>query len=280
MLSYLLELLMPTVCVLCGASCCTCLAEKQLRSCSKDLCPSFDCSLAAPPDFCSDSDTTGWPCSSCGEYFTAWSSALQLRPLCMPCALAPLPTGMLRSAYRYVGPTELLVKRLKYGHKLNVAHIIAELMLNRAEISSERSWHLIVPLPSATSATRTRGFSPSALIACKLSRRLKIGWDPLAVRSRRPRVQQASLPPHRRFANVVGAFSVVSARVSGKRILLVDDMITTGSSMASAAQALIEAGASSVDGWTFARSSSFQRNRTVRDHSTKANSLELPCATT
>ena len=111
-------------------------------------------------------------------------------------------------------------------------------------------YDLIVPVPS--SGTR-RGYNVPHLMALPLAQAMGIPLEPQALVRTRAKKHQAGLPLEERMANVAGAFRAAKPeQVEGRRILLVDDVITTGTTAAACAQALLHAGAESVFALAFA----------------------------
>jgi ComF family protein len=113
---------------------------------------------------------------------------------------------------------------------------------------------LLVPVPLHRTRLWRRGFNQSALIAAELSRRLEVRTDPFALRRTRrtPALKGMSLLQRRKI--VAGAFRVSDkADVAGKTIVLVDDVLTTGSTAEACARALMRAGAARIELVSWAR---------------------------
>ncbi|MCC6953922.1 MAG: ComF family protein [Deltaproteobacteria bacterium] len=199
---------------------------------------------------------------------------------CRMCSMEPLPLRAARSLFVYRDRAESIVCLLKYGGQSRLASVIARafyfaLVPNDPlspfsgteredpshSILPHRDWNLIVPMPSAPRILRERGFSHMTLVARQLAPALRRQTEAFALRVGRDRDPQASLPLPLREKNVRNSFSANPRLVSGRSILLIDDMLTTGASLQAAAEALLQAGARTVDGITFARSPNFQRYR-------------------
>ena len=111
-------------------------------------------------------------------------------------------------------------------------------------------YDLIVPVPASG---KKRGYNVPELMALPLAKAMEVPLAPQALVRTRAKRHQAGLPLEQRMANVAGAFRAAQPQqVEGKRILLVDDVITTGTTAAACAQALLHAGADSVFALAFA----------------------------
>lgn len=154
----------------------------------------------------------------------------------------------------YDGPLRKLIHLFKYSGMKPLGKWLAGL-LNRALPLDEEGEHFdaIVPVPLHWRRRWQRGFNQSAILARFVARDRGI---PVirALRRVRPTATQAGLTNSNRRKNVTGAFRASSsAHLRGKRILLIDDVMTTGSTGASCAAALKRAGAASVTLLTLAR---------------------------
>jgi ComF family protein len=114
---------------------------------------------------------------------------------------------------------------------------------------------LIAPVPLHPRRFRQRGYNQSALLALELGRRLEMPVREDAMQRTRHTAPQVNLGVEERRANVHGAFSARRRLVSGRRVILVDDVLTSGATLEACAKALQEAGASRVCGFTLARAS-------------------------
>jgi ComF family protein len=170
-------------------------------------------------------------------------------------AIATPPAyGRARAAARYEGVAADLVHRLKYGDRVDIAPLMGRLMA-QAGGDILRDCDVIVPVPLHRFRLWRRRFNQSALLAAEIAARSGVRHDPfLAVRRRRTS-RQVGLSRSERARNVQGAFAVPPARVAdvrALRIVLVDDVITTGATIEALARTLLRAGAKSVDVLVFA----------------------------
>lgn len=174
--------------------------------------------------------------------------------LCAECLKTPPPFERAEAVYEYGGAAADVVLRLKYGGMTLPARPMGRLMADRGR--DYGGVDLIVPVPLFPKRLRKRGFNQSALLAREMGRRLRVPVNTSALRRIRDTVPQAGLSREHRLENIRGAFSLRKpASVSGRRILLVDDVVTTGTTVREAARVLTKGGAVSVTVVAFARAS-------------------------
>ncbi len=173
---------------------------------------------------------------------------------CRLCVTWPAALRAVRSAVWLDAYARPAVHALKYGGLPRIADDLATAMRKRQSRADGAA--VLIPIPLATKRLRTRGYNQSAMLARALARQWRIPVIPdLLVRTRETPTQTA-LTPDTRLANVAGAFSPRHGRgvgLPGGTLILVDDVFTTGATLAEAARALEQAGATRVEGVTFAR---------------------------
>lgn len=167
----------------------------------------------------------------------------------------PPPFQRARAAVAYSGVARQMVQGLKYGDRTDLAPWMARWMLRAgAELVAEAD--VITPTPLHWRRFFTRRFNQSAELARSIAALSGVEFAPMAVRRMKPTRQQVGLSASEREDNVRAAFAVPEAQdiaVRGRRVLVVDDVYTTGATVCAVAKALLKAGAAGVDVLTFAR---------------------------
>ena len=176
--------------------------------------------------------------------------------LLSPAAIADPPSyDRARAVARYDDVARVLAQRFKYGDRLDLAATLGAWMARAgAELLGDAD--VIVPVPLHRRRLWARRFNQAALLADAVGRRAGVKVDPFLLRRRRHTKPQVGLSRAERLTNLSGAFQVAEeakARLQGSRVLLVDDVLTTGSTANLAAKALLRAGAGAVDVLVFAR---------------------------
>lgn len=174
--------------------------------------------------------------------------------LCARCCSEAPPFARARACvvYRDDDLSSHLLQRWKYGGDHVVGAAIAMLLAEHRRAHAE-CYDVVVPVPLHSSRLAHRGFNQSATLARALARRHEhIAVD--ALQRGVTTASQAALGRRARQENVRDAFAArANARLTGRSVLLVDDVVTTGATVRACSTALLAAGASRVDVWTFAR---------------------------
>lgn len=156
-------------------------------------------------------------------------------------------------AFAYRGQVERLIQRFKFHGDLAAGRVLGTLFAHRLAAMAAPRPDLMVPVPLHPRRRLQRGFNQAALLARDLSVNLRgLPWMEVLER-KRSTASQSELPADRRRGNVRGAFSSRSLPLGARYIALVDDVMTTGSTLDECARVLRRAGADRVDVWVLAR---------------------------
>jgi predicted amidophosphoribosyltransferase len=176
-------------------------------------------------------------------------------PACGRCVLLPPPFRTLRAAAPYRGSARTILIAFKFRGADFLAPRLAAAAVDR--IAGERNEVCRAEVATAVPATRRgrrgRGYHPAELFGRAVAARLGIRFDRSALEKLRETPRQAGLPLARRRTNVARAFR--GHGCASLRVLLVDDVATSGWTARECAAALVASGAARVDVWTFARAS-------------------------
>jgi ComF family protein len=187
-------------------------------------------------------------CRKCGVPFPHVDAAGPDR-LCPACTAHPPPWDRARAALVYDAQARRIVLPLKYADRLELAQAIAPLMA-RAGADLLADAELIVPVPLHRRRLIARRYNQAALLARALARLAHRPTLPDALVRTRATTPLGSLGAAARAAAVAGAFAVRPTRlaaVADRRVLLIDDVLTSGATCSACTLALLEAGATDVD---------------------------------
>lgn len=194
-------------------------------------------------------------CTICGVPFAIQSGD---NHVCIACLRKPPRFRQARACATYDAsattehPLKLMLQRYKYNHDVTLAPPLARLLSRCLADASE--YDLVVPVPLHVTRLRWRGFNQAMLLTRYLSPAVRARVDPHVLARVRPTRPQVELDQSERASNVSGAFQVADkTRVRGKRILLLDDVLTTGATVDECARVLRRGGAKCVDVVVLAR---------------------------
>lgn len=179
--------------------------------------------------------------------------------LCASCEAANSPLSACFAAIRFEGDAVDWIHRFKYPKKglrgldSTPASVVGAMLREAADLARGQLPDWIVPVPLHPRRLRARGFNPAAVLARRLARDLGVRCEPVALRRTRDTPSQTGLDRGERRRNVRGAFGTRRGLIAPERIWLVDDVVTTTSTLVEAAVALRAAGARAVIGLCAAR---------------------------
>jgi ComF family protein len=196
---------------------------------------------------------TGAVCPSCGIPYQSFAE--EPAHLCGKCILSLPPYSGARAFGYYSSELSRMVQALKFSGRRDLAPLLAPLLASTfLEFWQPEDVDLIVPVPLHPNRKKERGFNQAALLGRALARLLGMPCEDRVLRRARSTPPQVGLSDAERARNVAGAFVCRRPdRIRARRLLLVDDVMTTGSTAASAASALLNAGAARVCVLTLAR---------------------------
>jgi ComF family protein len=201
----------------------------------------------------------GAGCERCGQPLATWSlsgseearSAEDL--LCPQCQERMYGFDRTRSYALYKGSIVRAIMLLKFERVEPLGRWFAERLVEVAR-REELSVDMVVPVPLHRLRERERGYNQADLIAKLLARKLGLPYRAVLLTRTKPRPDKHILSLEERWDSVRGAFATrPGSKVDNLRVLLVDDVMTTGATLDAAAKALRDAGAKSVIGLTIAR---------------------------
>lgn len=203
----------------------------------------------------------------CADCVARWAAP---RPRCARCGLGtgvalaacgdclrdPPPFEHTIVVADYVHPWDRLLTDLKFHAQVPLAAALAPLMAHACGAAVAPRPHVLVPVPMSSHGLRSRGFNQAWELARRVARQLELpaqaGWLERVADT----AHQIELNRAQRLANLRAAFQVprdVAPKLAGARVLLVDDVMTTGATAREASAALLRAGAQAVDLLVFAR---------------------------
>lgn len=224
--------LLPPTCVLCGDTGC------YSGHHGLDLCQHCENEL---PRLIS-------ACARCAEPIP---SHLATEALCGQCQIKPPAYNRCLSMFNYQPPVDHLIQSLKFHHRLEMAQLLGRLMAHWLEQVMDNMPDTLIPVPLHSARLRERGFNQAAEIAKPIARELGCVLDVSSCRRIKTTAPQSELTRKERAKNVRGAFEVLKP-LSG-HVVIIDDVMTTGSTAHEFAKTLIKSGADCVDVWVCAR---------------------------
>ncbi|MDO4424053.1 MAG: ComF family protein [Pseudomonadota bacterium] len=219
-------------------------------------CPLCDTPVSIHGELCAECwtaiDWISWPyCVRCGYPFPA-DLDLGGTPLCPTCASGKSELDWIRCACVYDSASRSAMLPFKHGGRIKYARFMSRAMmwaLRDIDVDAD----IVMPVPLATRRLFARGYNQATLLARPIARTLGVRLDVDSVR-RKFRPDMGHKNARQRLENIHGVFSVVRPdKIRGRKILLVDDVMTTGATFSELRHVLMRAGATAVYGVTFCR---------------------------
>jgi len=223
------------------------ICDKLLTRASRvPICEACLASFEAPPEK---------KCALCGQPLVEMTAAEGEPLVCRACQQKTYAFERARSFGIYDGPLVRAILLLKWERIEPLgswfAQRLAELAAREAELLAG---DVVVPVPLHRDRERERGYNQAGLISKPLARKLGLPHKAVLLMRTKPRPNKQLLRFEERWESVRGAFATrPGSQVDNKRVLLVDDVMTTGATLDACARALLESGAKSVIGLTVAR---------------------------
>mgnify|MGYP003393512964 CR=1 FL=1 len=177
-------------------------------------------------------------------------------PLCGRCLKDPPSYDHTLSVFRYAHPVDHLIHDLKFNRKLAIARLLGELMVQqlkkRTHSISSPLPQLIIPVPLHAARLRERGYNQATELARPIAHALNIPIDYQHCQRQRATAIQSDLLASERSRNVKGVFSVAK-KVPARHVAIIDDVMTTGATVAEFATTLRSAGVEKIEVWVCAR---------------------------
>jgi ComF family protein len=196
-------------------------------------------------------------CELCGQPLESLQGACEERVLCPNCSPPRFAFACARSLTIYEEVAVRAILTLKYERMEPLAGWFAARLAELVRRQGQRfQVDIVVPVPLHRARERERGYNQAALLAKPLAKALHLPYRPVLLQRLRERPAKRTLSVEERWEAVRGAFATrPGSQVDKLRVLLVDDVLTTGATLDACARALLAGGAQSVVGLTVARAS-------------------------
>ncbi len=179
---------------------------------------------------------------------TICAHPLPMPGVCGRCLAEPPNFDRVIASTCYRFPVDGLIQSYKYGGQLATIRALADMLI----LHKPQQADLIVPMPLSVQRLRERGFNQALELARVVAQSVQAPIDAKICVKTRDTSPQTRLPWKERHKNIRGAF-VVQGDVTGRHVVVIDDVLTTGATLNELARNLKRAGAASVTGWIIAR---------------------------
>ncbi len=231
-----INFILPPRCALCG----------HIMNVDKGLCDSClqNIEFLKPPI-----------CYHCGHPLGEATHNVNGHLLCGNCLKTKRrPFRFVRSAFAYDELSKKMILDFKFYDRTDLANLLAKMLYVAGEDIFKSGIDVIIPVPLHYTRLIKRKYNQSSLLAKELGKLIGVKVDNFSLHKNRRTKPQTECSGSARLNNLKGAFTVKHPdKIKGKRILLIDDVLTTGSTLKECCVALKRAGAKSVDGLTVSR---------------------------
>lgn len=174
---------------------------------------------------------------------------------CGQCLQSTPAYDTTKALFSYTFPTSAILQHYKYNNALFLSQTFGTLFSEQlAAANQHKAIDLIIAMPLHADRIKERGFNQSLEIAKTMAKQLSIPLDKTSCMRIKNTAPQASLPLKARLKNMRGAFQIsMGNNIKGKRVAIIDDVMTTGASLNELAKTLKKAGATHVECWVIAR---------------------------
>ena len=190
-------------------------------------------------------------CQRCGNTLVLTP---QGETLCQQCLIDPPAYQRLTAAWHYQPPIDTIISQFKFSERLSWRKFLTQSLreaLTQATYTTPPDF--IIPVPLHRQRLRQRGYNQAHLIAKTLAKTLNLPFKGQLCHRIRATMPQTELPAEKRSRNVKNAFHIGCSNLNSSTIAIVDDVVTTGSTVASLSQALLAAGAAQIYIWCLAK---------------------------
>ncbi len=222
---YFHQFILPQSCFLCGDSS----TQTLCTACLADL-PYHNHNIAS--------------CIYCAE-------TLETEGVCSKCQTQSPPYTKTQAIFSYIYPIDKLIIAAKFDQNLAVLNLLGKVMAQHLIIEPRPD--ILIPVPLHAKRLRQRGYNQSLELAKPITKQTGIPLDYKACKRIKNTRPQSSLSAKQRQNNLVGAFSVRRFPQHWQHIVLIDDVMTTGTTVTELAKVCLEAGVQRVDVWCCAR---------------------------
>lgn len=172
--------------------------------------------------------------------------------ICGQCLQQPPPQQFSLALFRYETPINHCIAAFKFHQQLVFARMFARLLATKINQRQQPLPEIVIPIPLHPSRLRQRGYNQSAQLADALARELRIPVDKTGLFRQRNTIPQTGMSGKQRKRNLKQAFAITGS-LPYKHVALVDDVYTTGHTVAEASRCLQQNGVETVEVWTIAR---------------------------